>query len=567
MNFGFIIDNRKCIGCHACTVACKAEHDVAIGVNRTWVKYIEKGEFPHTRRLFSVMRCNHCEDAPCVEICPVTALFKRDDGIVDFDNRRCIGCKGCMQACPYDALYIDPNSHTAAKCNYCAHRIDIGLEPACVNVCPEHAIISGDMDDPFSEISQLLAREQVTARKVEKGTRPKLFYIEGDEASLKPIVTAQESNYMWSSQAAGVGHFAHYAEARMSQADPAKMAELLKGRDGDGQSGRVGEWVSGRAGDEEAVWVPHNGDEKKIRQKAQDVIREKARRVYDAPGKGVLWGWEVSAYVWTKAISTGAWLVLFIALFVVAPLGANPEGAIAKVQWLGLALGLIFLTLTGALLVKDLDQPLRFAYVLLRPQWGSWLVRGGYIIAMYGGLLTLWGLAKYFDWSGVQSFALWGSAIFAVLTAVYTAFLFAQAKGRDFWQSPALPLHMLVHAFMAGAAVFAIIAQFSPAAQEWSNYLRLVLYGSIAFNLVVITIELMTTHPTEDAKATVRMIVSGRFRKLFWLGTIILGNFAPLPLLWLGAPILFGLAGVLVLIGIYITEHIWVRAPQLIPLS
>ncbi|RMD99986.1 MAG: 4Fe-4S dicluster domain-containing protein, partial [Calditrichaeota bacterium] len=214
MNFGFVIDNRKCIGCHACTVACKAEHDVPLGVNRTWVKYIEKGEFPNTRRLFSVMRCNHCEDAPCVEICPVTALYIRPDGIVDFDNRRCIGCKSCMQACPYDALYIDPETHTAAKCNYCAHRIDIGLEPACVNVCPEHAIISGDLDDPFSEIYQLVAREQVQARKVEKGTRPKLFYINGDAASLVPGMTSPSASYLQTEQATGVGHFAKYAEAR-----------------------------------------------------------------------------------------------------------------------------------------------------------------------------------------------------------------------------------------------------------------------------------------------------------------------------------------------------------------
>ena len=86
MNFGFVIDNRNCIGCHACTVACKAENDVPVGVNRTWVKYIEKGEFPHTKRFFSVMRCNHCEDAPCITICPTSALYKRPDGIVDFNN-------------------------------------------------------------------------------------------------------------------------------------------------------------------------------------------------------------------------------------------------------------------------------------------------------------------------------------------------------------------------------------------------------------------------------------------------------------------------------------------------
>ncbi|MGZ6228944.1 MAG: 4Fe-4S dicluster domain-containing protein, partial [Candidatus Binataceae bacterium] len=103
MRYGFVIDQDRCIGCHACTVACKDEHKVPVGVFRTWVKYIEKGSFPNTSRHFGVMRCNHCEQAPCIEICPTSSLFKRDNGIVDFDNSRCIGCKSCMQACPYDA--------------------------------------------------------------------------------------------------------------------------------------------------------------------------------------------------------------------------------------------------------------------------------------------------------------------------------------------------------------------------------------------------------------------------------------------------------------------------------
>ena len=104
--------------------------------------------FPETRRIFQVTRCNHCEDAPCVEICPTTALFKRKDGIVDFDGGRCIGCKACMQGCPYDALYIDPQTETAAKCNFCAHKVEVGLEPPCVTVCPTQAIVAGDLARP-----------------------------------------------------------------------------------------------------------------------------------------------------------------------------------------------------------------------------------------------------------------------------------------------------------------------------------------------------------------------------------------------------------------------------------
>lgn len=559
MNFGFIIDNRKCIGCHACTVACKSEHEVPLGVNRTWVKYIEKGEFPNTRRLFSVMRCNHCDEAPCIEICPVTALFRRDDGIVDFDKRRCIGCKGCMQACPYNALYIDPDSNTAAKCNYCAHRVDIGLEPACVNVCPEHAIISGDLDNPRTEIAQLLAREQVTARKVEKGTRPKLFYIDGDEAALNPIVTEQTSQYMWSSQTTGVGHFAKYAEARISQADPTKLAQELA-REGEWVKGRKGDGESGGKGDEIEVFVPHGSDGKRMYQKALEVLKENARRVYDAPDKGVLWDWKVSAYVWTKAIAAGAFLVPFGAQVL------NFAPVSTAVQWLSLGTSLVFLVLTTFLLVEDLDQPKRFLYVMLRPQWKSWLVRGGYALAIFGGLLTLMVMSLLFEWHGLQPFLQGMSAIFAIITAVYTAFLFAQAKGRDFWQSPTLALHMLVHAIMAGAAAIGLFLIFAPQ-EDWSHHVRLVLSVSLVFNLMIITAELLTPHPTADAKATIQMIISGRFSALFWLGTMVLGNGVPLLLIGLGGAAATASAGVLVLIGIYITEYIWVRAPQLIPLS
>ena len=531
MKYGFIIDNRKCIGCHACTVACKSEHDVPVGVNRTWVKQVEKGEYPHTQRLFSVMRCNHCTDAPCVTICPVEALHKREDGIVDFDSDRCIGCKACMQACPYDALYIDPETHTAAKCNYCAHRVDIGLEPACVNVCPEHAIISGDMEDPTSEIAITLSQQQVTVRKPEKGTQPNVFYINGDEASLNPTQTPQQDQYIWSEQTAGVGHFAKYADNRKQQADPSKMAQKLAGSS--------------------------NGTGKT---QVQAII-EKTRRVYDAPKKGTLWGWEVSGYVWTKAIATGALLVPFVAIVTGQATLSMP------LKWAALGVALLFLTLTGALLIKDLDQPKRFLYVLLRPQWKSWLTRGGYAITFFGLALTLWGVGNVLAWEGLAQGSLWAGAVLAVITSVYTAFLFAQAKGRDFWQSPMLAFHMLIHSFMAGGAVFAILHVLGLGTPEWAAFLKTLLMIGIGLNLGVLLVELTTPHATSDAKRVVKMILHGTYRTPFWWGVVVLGNLLPLGLLILGNVWLMPVAGVALLVGIYLSEHIWVQAPQQIPLS
>lgn len=540
MKYGFVIDNRKCIGCHACTTACKSEHQVPIGVNRTWVKQVEKGEFPNTRRLFSVMRCNHCTDAPCVEICPVEALFVRDDGIVDFDNDRCIGCKSCMQACPYDALYIDPDHGTAAKCNYCAHRVDVGLEPACVNVCPEHAIISGDMDNPNSEISELLARQATKVRKPEKGTQPNLFYIDADDVSILPQATETEEEYdafLWSQQSSGVGHFA-------------KEAEKLAFSNGDVVQSLL-EMNQATAGE-----VAEKGVGKSI-----DVLMGKARRVYDTPNKGILWGWEVSAYVTTKAIAAGAILVPFL-----ANLFGSSISSIA--MWTGIGIGLVFLAATGLLLIKDLDRPDRFLNVLLRPQWNSWLVKGGYAITIYGGLLTLMAAATFFEWTAFIQPIFVLTALVAVVVAIYTAFLFAQAKGRDFWQSPSLSFHMLAHSFMAGAAIFAIIALFVGGGSHWMTFLKSVLMISIGANLFIMLIELMTTHPTADAKRTVDMIVKGRYKNQFWGGAIVLGNVLPLVLLLAGnaSTFMMALVGAIVLIGIYITEHIWVEAPQHIQL-
>ena len=190
-NYGFAIDLRKCIGCHACTIACKSEHDIPVGVNRCWVKTVEKGTFPDTQRLFFPVLCNQCEEAPCVKICPTSALFKRRDGIVDLNGAACIGCRACMVACPYDQIFIDPNTRTAEKCNFCANRVENELQPACVSVCPTECRVFGDLDDPESEVARIVQREAFMVRKPEKGTGPKIFYLGADEAAIRPEIAAR----------------------------------------------------------------------------------------------------------------------------------------------------------------------------------------------------------------------------------------------------------------------------------------------------------------------------------------------------------------------------------------
>jgi formate-dependent nitrite reductase membrane component NrfD len=293
-------------------------------------------------------------------------------------------------------------------------------------------------------------------------------------------------------------------------------------------------------------------------QMAAIMEKANAKRVYDTPDKGILWGWEVSGYVFTKAISAGAILVLFLAHLM-------NVGFSSETNWLGLGLGLGFLTLTGALLVKDLDQPLRFVYVILRPQWRSWLVRGGYAITVFGGLLTLWGVALFFDINALATISMWVAAALAVVVAVYTAFLFAQAKGRDFWQSPTLPIHMFIHSVMAGAGSLAIGNLLMANDTNWGGFLENILLGTLIANVILLVVEMGTTHPTADAKATVHMIMKGRYKNRFWGGVVFFGNLLPIAMVAFGVPV--ALTAVVALIGIILQEKIWVEAPQRLPLA
>ncbi len=523
MRFGFVIDQRKCIGCHACTVACKEENQVPLGAFRTWVKYVERGTFPHTRRYFSVLRCNHCDDAPCVTICPTLALYRRPDGIVDLDRDRCIGCKSCMQACPYDALYIDPDTQTAAKCHYCAHRVELGLAPACVIVCPEQAIVAGDLDDPASPVARLVAREQVQVRKPEQGTRPKVFYLGADAAALSPELQTSGEQFMWSQR-------------------PAEEASLVR------MVARL--------------------------QDAGHPDGARARAVYDVPHAPRPWGAKVAAYLWTKSIAAG---VVLAAVPLAGPLAV----VIAP------ALSLVFLALTAALLVLDLKRPDRFLYILLKPNRRSWLVWGAWILIALGAVVGLAFLAGLRGRAAPGMLGLTAGAL-AVAAAGYSAFLFGQAEGRDFWQSPLKLPHLVVGAVVAGSAALLTVAPgwTGAGAPYLASAVRIMVIddrGAPALTLApllmvalcahaaLIGAELFSRHASHDAALAARLLRRGALAGRLWGGAIGAGVLAPLLLLFLAAgtesAALTVAGALLALAGLWVYEDAWVKAGQSIPLS
>ncbi len=539
--YAFVIDQRKCIGCHACTVACKAEHDVPIGVYRTWVKYIEKGEFPNSRRYFLVNRCNHCDDAPCVAICPTKALYKRKDGIVDFDSSRCIGCKSCMQACPYDALYIDPYSHTAAKCNYCAHRTEVGLEPACVVVCPEQAIIAGDMHNPNTEIARLIAREPVRTRKPEQGTGPNVYYLGAEEAAINPEIAIEELPHMtmWST--------------------------LLK-PDQDGQSA-IDKNMSLRALKTINPLKPYSPPELQRRTPGE------AHLVYDTPKNNAPWGWKVSAYLGTKSIGTGTIIVAALALALYG-LSGTLKGSMHALLATGAPVtGGFFTALTLLLLIADLKRPDRALFLVTRPNLGSWLVWGGYILAIFGLIEAAWFIGGLFDSTGILRWLLLPAALFGIAGAGYTAFLFGQAEGRDFWQSPLLLPILLVQATLAGSAALGLLSWALNAGSTLGRLFTIVLLSAITLHVLLILVEVFGSHSNRHVALAARYMSSGGLKDAFWGPFFAIGSIIPIIMLSVALlvpaaqPALLGFAGILALAGLFYYEHCFVVAGQVVPLS
>ncbi|MCE2512772.1 MAG: polysulfide reductase NrfD [Acidimicrobiia bacterium] len=500
---GFLLDSDSCIGCHACTVACKSEHDVPIGVNRTWVKYIETGAFPNVNRHFSVMRCNHCDDAPCISICPTNALFRAANGVVDFDDSNCIGCKGCMNACPYDAIYINPATNTANKCNFCNHRIEQGLEPSCVVVCPTHAIKVADLDDPTDETTRIIARSDTAVRAPQQQTLPKVYYRGADQASLDPLRTAIATDGM--------------------------------------------------------IWADTTPQHPTAEPGSHGVV---ARTVYTTAHQ-MTWKAKVSSYLVTKAIAAG--VMAAAALLVLLGHG----GSQAAVGVMPPVVAMIFLAVTGGLLIGDLRRPERFYYLLTRSNRRSWLVKGAWVLGAFAAVCGAWFLAGIAGSPGALQVLAVPAALLAAATAGYTAFLFGQCEGRDLWQTPLLLPTLLAQAAVAGGAAYSLadVAMDIPevAAVRWT------MLGGLLASAVLISAE-VASRGTAHVEAAVAAMTRGRYARRFWAGGVVLGLLLPgvataVALAVGTGAALPAIAGLAALVGMWFYEDSFVRAGQSVPLS
>lgn len=176
--YAIVLDTRRCIGCHSCTVACRINNDLPIDMIYNPVTTVgPTGVFPHIHMLHLPLICMHCDEPPCVSSCPTGASQQRPDGIVWVEEQKCIGCKACVMACPYGARTPNPETGIVNKCDFCMDRVDVGKEPYCVQTCHQRARIFGDLDDENSEVFKLVNREHVVRLLPELGTQPHAFYI------------------------------------------------------------------------------------------------------------------------------------------------------------------------------------------------------------------------------------------------------------------------------------------------------------------------------------------------------------------------------------------------------
>jgi formate-dependent nitrite reductase membrane component NrfD len=419
-----------------------------------------------------------------------------------------------MNACPYDALYIDPHSHTAAKCNFCAHRVELDLKPSCEAVCPAGAIVSGDLDDPSSPVSLLLSEHGPAAlvRNPEQGTVPNVFYVNTEPVALDPLAAAISGAYLTT-------EVASEQRERFAPLDP-------------GAPGAPGATSATVTAD-----VEHRPP----------------------------WGSKVSSYFLTKGVAAGA-MMLAPALLALSP---DRRAAVAGAVPAGLAL--LGIALTAVVLVSDLERPERFHYLLTRPQWGSWLARGAVVITVAAALVVAFAAAVISHSVALREALSWPLIPAGAALAGYTALLFNQCEGRDLWQSRLLLPHTIVNALLAGVAALAVATAIGDAATDVRRLLEYTLIGLPVASAHLIGFDLFGTHATRQAARAARNLYRDRFAREFWIGGVAVGLIGPAVLgaiaLATGFSGALAAAGVAALAGLWLYEDAWVRAGQSTPLS
>lgn len=172
-----LVELQRCTGCHACSVACKTEHEVPLGDFRMRVRYLERPEAERTKLSFVPLLCMHCQDAPCLQACPTSAISRLEDGRVVIEEDKCCGNKACITACPYGAIFINEDTQKAEKCDLCTHRTKVGLDPACVSACPTDALKFHDLLDRADPVTAAAEEKGAKAWKEEAGTLPSVRYL------------------------------------------------------------------------------------------------------------------------------------------------------------------------------------------------------------------------------------------------------------------------------------------------------------------------------------------------------------------------------------------------------
>lgn len=479
---GMVIDLDRCIGCHACTVACRQENATPPGVRWTRVLQVDEGTYPKVRRSFISRACMHCAEPPCVEVCPTGASFKRPDGLVLVDQSRCIGCKACTLACPYEARHflaqMDPyfadqstpfeqvrpaDQHqkgTIEKCTFCVHRLGAGLQPACIETCPAKARYFGDLNDPSSEVYRLTKDPRAAQPSPEWGTDPSVYY-------LLPYVKEFNPGPL--------------KEKDVSIQPPAPYAAA------------VSTGVTGQSD----------------------------------------WAWKVALYMGLSSAGAGAYLAWQVARAVDPAWGNVGRGSLA------LAVGSVLL---GALFILlHLGRWSRFYLAAARPlaSWGS---RGFLILSAFGVLGVLQIAVWILGLEGLDGPLSALIALVALAILPYGGLALRSMRSFTLWSHPLQVGLYLSSALLAGGGLLAVNPESSlSSSQAQALGIALVVLATIEATILAEFLR-QVKRRSPAGRASTRALVSGTASALFWWGAVGLGLVIPVVV---GSGVWVGLLGLL----------------------